>query len=150
MRLKGCAQVTTRALIAVVDDDRVYSEMIRDFLDGEGYETILIQQAAMAVETIVRVRPALVLLDVRMDVAESGATILTDLRANRVTADLPVIVCTADQQFLRNRAAFLQAQNAAFIAKPFDLDALLDIIEHTLDNLSGNGLLHDNGHDACS
>lgn len=137
VRLKGCVQVTTRALIAVVDDDRVYTEMIRDFLDGEGYDTILIRQAATAVETIARAEPALVLLDVRMDVAESGVTILTDLRATPETADLPVIVCTADQQFLRTRAAFLRAQNAAFVAKPFDLDVLLDIIQRTLNQSAG-------------
>lgn len=106
--------------------------MIRDFLDGEGYDTILIGDAATAVESIVRARPALVLLDVRMDVADSGVAILTDLRANPATADLPVIVCTADQQFLRNRAAFLQSQHAAFVAKPFDLDVLLDVITRSL------------------
>lgn len=121
-----------RTLIAVVDDDRVYTEMIRDLLDGEGYDTILIQDAATAVETIAGVKPALALLDVRMEVPESGATILNDLRANPATAGLPVIVCTADQQFLRNRADFLQSQNADFIAKPFDLDDLLDVIKRTL------------------
>lgn len=130
--LKGYVQVTTRPLIAVVDDDRVYTEMIRDFLDGEGYDTILIRESATAVDVITRARPALALLDMRMDVAESGVTILTDLRANPATAALPVVVCTADQQFLRSRAGYLQSQNAAFVAKPFDLDVLLDVIRRTL------------------
>jgi DNA-binding NtrC family response regulator len=124
--------VTTRPLIAVVDDDRVYTEMIRDFLDGEGYDTVLFREASTAVESIVQASPALVLLDMRMDVAQSGVAILADLRANSATANLPVIVCTADQQFLRTHAAELQSQNAAFVAKPFDLDVLLDVIERTL------------------
>ena len=38
----------------------------------------------------------------------------------------------ADQQFLRTHAADLQTQNAAFVAKPFDLDVLLDVIERAL------------------
>jgi DNA-binding NtrC family response regulator len=130
--LKGRGQVPTRPLIAVVDDDRVYTEMIRDFLDGEGYDTILLREALTAVESIVQSLPALVLLDMRMDVAQSGVAILADLRANRLTADLPVIICTADQQFLRTHAADLQTQNAAFVAKPFDLDVLLDVIERAL------------------
>jgi len=124
--------VITRPLIAVVDDDRVYTEMIRDFLDGEGYDTILIREAAGAAATIARARPALVLLDVRMDEPESGVAILADLRANPETAALPVIVCTADQQFLRSRASDLASQNAASVAKPFDLDHLLGTIERVL------------------
>ncbi|HEX5164543.1 MAG TPA: response regulator [Thermomicrobiales bacterium] len=130
--------MTTRPLIAVVDDDRVYTEMIRDFLDGEGYDTVLLREASTAVEAIVRARPALALLDMRMDVPQSGVAILADLRANPATSSLPVIICTADQQFLRTHAAELQRQNAAFVAKPFDLDVLLNVIEQTLA-----------GHDGC-
>ncbi|HYI16843.1 MAG TPA: response regulator [Thermomicrobiales bacterium] len=124
--------MTTRPLIAVVDDDQVYSEMIRDFLSGEGYDTLVLREAASAVAAIVRASPALVLLDVRMDVADSGVSILTDLRSRSETASLPVIVCTADQHFLRSQAAFLQSQNAASVAKPFDLDVLLDVISRTI------------------
>ncbi len=124
--------VATRPLIAVVDDDRVYTEMVRDLLDSEGYDTILLRQAATAVEAILRARPVLVVLDVRMDVADAGASILTNLRANPQTATLPVIVCTADQQFLRTEAAFLRSHNAAVVAKPFDLDDFLDVIKETL------------------
>ncbi len=127
-----CAKVTTRPLVAIVDDDRVYTEMIRDLLNGEGYDTLVLREATTAVESIVAARPALVLLDVRMDVADSGVSILTDLRANPETSRLPVIICTADQQFLRSQAAFLRSQNAGFVAKPFDLDELLDVISRTV------------------
>ena len=124
--------MTTRPLVAVVDDDRVYTEMIHDFLDGEGYDTIVIQEAADAVEAIARASPALILLDVRMDEQESGVAILADLRANPDTANLPVIVCTADQLFLRSRAAYLTSQNATSVAKPFDLEHLLNSIKRVL------------------
>jgi CheY-like chemotaxis protein len=124
--------VVTRPLVAVVDDDLVYTEMVRDLLDSEGYDTILLQQAATAVEAIVRARPMLVVLDVRMDVADAGVSILTALRANPQTSALPVIVCTADQQFLRSEASFLRSQNAAVVAKPFDLDDFLDAINRSL------------------
>jgi CheY-like chemotaxis protein len=124
--------VTTRPLVAVVDDDAIYVEMIRDLLDGEGYDTIAIGQAASAVATIASVRPALVLLDMRMDLADSGAAILRQLRATPAIADVPVIVCTADQQFLRSNAEFLRVHRAAFVAKPFDLDVLLDAIKRAM------------------
>jgi CheY-like chemotaxis protein len=124
--------VANRPLVAVVDDDRVYTGMVRDLLDGEGYDTILLRQAATAVDEIVRAQPVLVLLDVRMDVADAGVSILTDLRANPETAALPIIVCTADQQFLRSQASLLRSYNAASIAKPFDLDNFLDVIKRAL------------------
>jgi CheY-like chemotaxis protein len=124
--------MTTRPLVAVVDDDAIYVEMIRDLLDSEGYDTIAIGQAASAVATIVHVRPALVLLDMRMDLAESGAEVLRLVRANPAVADVPVIVCTADQQFLRSNADFLHAYRATFVAKPFDLDVLLDAINRAM------------------
>jgi CheY-like chemotaxis protein len=124
--------MTTRPLVAVDDDDAIYVEMIRDLLDSEGYDTIAIGQAASAVATIVHVRPALVLLDMRMDLAESGAEVLRLVRANPAVADVPVIVCTADQQFLRSNADFLHAYRATFVAKPFDLDVLLDAINRAM------------------
>ena len=131
--------MTTRPLIAVVDDDRIFTEMIRDFLDGEGYDSILIQEASAAVANITRAQPALVLLDIRMDAAESGRDILTALRADQRTANIAVIVCTADQQFLTERAAFLRAHGAATIAKPLDLDALLDLIQRALCEVQHEG-----------
>lgn len=124
----------TRPVIAVVDDDTVFVEMVRDFLGSEGYDTIAIEQASVAVDAIMHARPALILLDIRMDVANSGAEILVALRANPAVAAIPVIVCTADQQFLRNQAGFFRTYNAGFVSKPFDLDVLLDAIRRAMND----------------
>lgn len=129
---KGRDLVTSNALIAVVDDDPVYSEMMKTFLDDEGFATILIADAATAVDTIDKAQPALALLDVRMDSVESGVHVLNALRQRPGTSGLPVIVCSADQQFLGNRADYLRSQNATSIAKPFDLDRLLALIHESL------------------
>ena len=106
--------------------------MIGDVLDSEGFDIVSIPQASVAVETIARVQPALALLDVRMDSADSGAAVLAALRANPETADLPVIVCSADQQFLRSHQEFLEKHNADVVPKPFDLDDLINAIRRAL------------------
>lgn len=124
--------MSPRPLVAVVDDDRVYTEMIGDVLDSEGFDILSIPQASAAVETISRVQPVLALLDVRMDLADSGAEVLAALRENPATAELPVIVCSADQPFLRSHAEFFREHNASVVAKPFDLDDLINAIHQAL------------------
>jgi DNA-binding response OmpR family regulator len=120
--------VVPRPLIAVVDDDVAFTMLVQDFLDGEGYATLLIHEAEGALRHIAEAHPALVILDVRMEQPDSGGEILAQIRASNETSALPVIICSADQVFLREHRGDLERHRALILPKPFDLDDLLGLV----------------------
>ncbi|RYG02794.1 MAG: response regulator, partial [Chitinophagaceae bacterium] len=72
-----------------------------------------------------RESPNLVVLDLWMPVL-SGDQVLKMIRENAVTKDVPVIVISAstDGKEIANKAGA-----TAFLAKPFDVDELINMVE---------------------
>lgn len=119
-------------LIAVVDDDDAFVDLMREVLTDEGYRVVIGTAEEGAAAMVVRARPALAILDLRMHEAGSGVTILRALRDDPSTVALPVLVCSADLVFLRDHADDLRALDCQTLPKPFDLDTLLDTIRAML------------------
>jgi two-component system, chemotaxis family, chemotaxis protein CheY len=105
--------------ILVVDDDLSIRLAVTEILEFEGYQVTTAANGAEALETIERVRPSLVLLDMRMPVLD-GWGFARELRKRGVK--LPILVMTAAQSASR-WAAEIGAQG--YLAKPFDLVDLL-------------------------
>lgn len=115
-------------LIAIIDDDDVFVELMRTFLESEGYRVVECRSARDAAHFVRRERPDLVVLDMRMDAPDSGRRIVEALGVARPA----VVVCTADALFLRQNVDWLRAGSEAVLAKPFDLDDLLRAVQHAL------------------
>src|SRR4051794_36347088 len=79
-------------LVVVVDDDDMTQHLMRDLLPLEGYRVVTWGSGAGAVELIARERPALVILDVRMEHPRAGIEVLHTLRRNPDTAHIAVLV----------------------------------------------------------
>jgi CheY-like chemotaxis protein len=120
--------VVPRPLVAVVDDDVTFTTLVQDFLDVEGYATLLIHEACGALRRIADAHPAVVILDVRMEQPNSGGEVLAQMRASNETSAIPVIICSADQIFLGQHRAELERLRAFVLPKPFDLDDLLNLV----------------------
>ena len=118
----------TDMLIAVVNDDTDFLEMMNTLLTEEGYRTITALSSHNAHELLRAERPDLVILDIRLEHPESGWTLLDLIRLDPATTHLPVLVCSADAAFLRAKADVLRAQRCETLEKPFDLDVLLERI----------------------
>ena len=109
-----------RPLVLVVDDDPDILEAICDILETEGYE---VARARHGEEALVRVearRPAVILLDLMMPVMD-GVAFAQALRLRPAVRDVPIVVISADGN--PQRAASVGA--SGYLAKPFDIDALL-------------------------
>ena len=111
--------------IAVVDDDRRTLQLLELWLADAGYAPILWSESTTAYAMIRRQRPDLVVLDLHMQAREAGWQILTQVRADPMTAHIPVILCTGDREFLRARATGLATLECDTLAKPYLPDALL-------------------------
>jgi DNA-binding response OmpR family regulator len=115
----------SRPCIAVINDEQAIVEMLTDFLQDAGYETIECLAGDGSYELIRREHPALVIIDLQMEHSEAGVHVLQKLRADPATATIPVIICSADGRLLREKAAAIKALNGELLEKPFDLEPLL-------------------------
>ncbi len=122
--------------IALVDDDPHIVMLLDDLFGEEGYRTLAISTGADADATIARERPDLVILDLWLEQQDTGWTIYDRLRADDVTAHIPVIICSADVATLRERATEIAARGDATIEKPFDIEALLALAADLLGSSS--------------
>jgi CheY-like chemotaxis protein len=121
-----------RQMIAVVDDDLIFTSMLRDFLEGEGYRVLSWPEAHGAQALLRSEQPNLLILDLRLEHPEAGRRILELARQDVETAHIPIIVCSADTQFIRRNLAFLRAHATSILEKPFDLDELQLAIESAI------------------
>ncbi len=68
------------------------------------------------------------ILDLMVGGPEEGWLILTLLRNDPVTAELPIVLSSANVHFLRQRARLLQMKRCVALEKPFRPEALLEAI----------------------
>jgi two-component system chemotaxis response regulator CheY len=109
-----------RPLVLVVDDDPDILDAICDILDGEGYRVARARHGLEALAAVDREPPAIILLDLMMPVMD-GLAFAHALRAREQDGGVPIVVISADGN--PQKAAAVGAKG--FLAKPFDIDALL-------------------------
>ena len=109
--------------ILIVDDDPEILETICAFLAWEGYSVATASNGAEALQTVERIRPALVLLDMRMPILD-GWGFARELRQRGI--QLPIVVMTAAQDA---QAWAREISAAGCLPKPFDLDDLVAAVK---------------------
>lgn len=111
--------------ILVVEDDEGTSFGLSHFLETEGYNVLLAENGAVALEILKKHSlPQLILLDMMMPVM-NGWQFASEFAA-KFDHRVPIVVMTAAAD-AEQRAIDIQA--SAWIEKPFDLDKLLGLIK---------------------
>ena len=113
-------------LILVVDDDPTIRVTIAEVLEEEGYRVAQAPDGSAALDAIERECPALVMLDMRMPVMD-GWTFARKMREGG--CDVPIVVMTAATDARRNAA---DVGAAGHLAKPFNIEAALDLVARVL------------------
>ena len=109
--------------ILIVDDDPMIRSSVSAILLSEGYPVETAANGAEALVMVVREKPSLVVLDMRMPVMD-GWRFAQALAAEAIK--VPIVVMTA----ARNAEVWADEISAqGYLAKPFDLDDLLDRVE---------------------
>jgi PleD family two-component response regulator len=116
--------------VLVVDDDPDIVRFVEMNLRFEGFDVAVAADAEAARREIAKHRPDLVLLDVMMPVTD-GVELTRQLRADPMTASLPVIMLTA-KGLSADRVAGLTAGADDYIIKPFDTLELVARVRSTL------------------
>ena len=113
----------------VVDDERPLREFLAQALEESGYRVLQAVNGRHALKVLSNAQPDgpdLIISDVMMPLV-SGVELCQTLKSNPETADIPVVLMSA-----ANQRATLGARADAFIAKPFDLDAVDVLINRIL------------------
>ncbi len=116
-------------LIAVIDDDTAYVDMMREVLTDEGYQVICCLNGREAQMMIREQKPDLAILDIRLEDFVSGWEILELMRRVPATKDMPLMVCSADAQFLHSHVDQLREYRCQVLEKPFMLSELFAKIQ---------------------
>lgn len=106
--------------ILVVEDDRNISDLIRMYLDKEGFEVRIAYDGGKAVEEFEKQKPDLVLLDIMLPVLD-GWGVCAKIREKAKT---PIIMLTAKGD-VGDRITGLEMGADDYIVKPFDMKELV-------------------------
>ncbi len=121
------------ARILVVNDTQEILELFRMILEEEGgYEAILSGFPIQEIEDVEQLKPDLIILDLVFGSEKTGMQMLQMLKMKRSTASIPVIICTAALDLVREQEGYLNSQGVHLIYKPFDIDHLMANVKRLL------------------
>jgi DNA-binding NarL/FixJ family response regulator len=113
----------SRSIVLVVDDDRDFRRLVSSVLERAGYATLAASTGEEAVETARTIRPAIVLLDVKLP-GVHGYEVCRELK-EALGQDLPVFLISGVRTEAFDHAAGLLIGADEYLAKPIDPDELL-------------------------
>jgi CheY-like chemotaxis protein len=119
--------------VLVVDDEPVLRTIVREILHEEGYAVIEAADGRVMLEIMARERPDLVLMDVMMPGID-GREAYRQLRSRPEHRDVPVVMMSAGVRPIR-----LDPSIAGFMAKPFDLTQLVELVARLIGHPHANG-----------
>lgn len=105
----------TKNKVLIVDDEANICELIRLYVEKEGYNAIIATDGAKAVEKFMQEKPDMVLLDIMLPVKD-GWQVCREIRA---VSDTPIIMLTAKGETF-DKVLGLELGADDYIVKPFE------------------------------
>lgn len=116
-----------KATILVVDDERKIRDLVRSYLEAEGYSVLVSETGQEGLETALRIHPDVVVLDLMLPDL-SGEEVARSLRE---TSDVPILMLTAKASE-DDRVKGLRLGADDYLVKPFSPRELAARIEAIL------------------
>lgn len=113
--------------ILIVDDEPNLVKILESRLKSNGYEVISAFDGQQGLDRVRQDKPDLVILDLMLPQLH-GYEVCKQLRADTVHKDIPIVMLTASGKAADIQEGLLHGANA-YIAKPFQPEALLGIIK---------------------
>ena len=113
--------------VLIVEDDRNIADLLRLYLEKEGYEVAIAPDGLKGVEKFRELKPTLVLLDVMLPGMDGWGV----CRTIRAEAKTPIIMLTAKSE-TEDKVMGLKQGADDYITKPFEMKEVLARIEAVL------------------
>src|SRR3989344_6086030 len=118
--------------ILIIDDDPGILEAISIILEEEGYMVDTEEKSEVSFVKINRFKPHLILLDILMS-GGYGRIICRKIKNQKTTQHIPVILISAHPSAQAN---MIESGADGFLAKPFEVQDLLQMVSRTIPDLS--------------
>ncbi len=116
---KHCGETGTVSRILVVDDEPDLRFILRRIFERAGHDVVDANDGAAALQAVRDWPPDLVVTDMMMPVM-GGVELIRRLRADPVTAGIPILAATGDAQ--------LAGAADAVLSKPYQSNELLAVV----------------------
>lgn len=128
------AELPSGKLILAIDDDPQVISLYERYLQNEGYQVVALTDPARAVERAAELKPFAVTLDIMMPGID-GWQVLSSLKTNPETRDIPVMICSIIEE--QERGFSLGA--ADYLVKPILEEEMI----RALDRLNADGSIRE-------
>ena len=115
--------------VLVIEDNHAILDVITLVLQSESYKVTGLHKSADMMVHIENFKPDLIILDIMLPDAD-GRDLLKMLRSDLTTETIPVLMISA--RYTAQNIQHGEFKPNGFLAKPFDIDDLLDRIEGIL------------------
>jgi len=113
--------------VLIVEDDANIADLLRLYLEKEGFRVVLAPDGGQGVELFRKEKPNLILLDLMLPVLDGWGV----CRAIRQESDVPIIMLTAKGETM-DKVTGLKSGADDYITKPFEMKEVLARIEAVL------------------
>ena len=120
--------------ILIVEDTEVVAQLITEYLQHIGYETLLANNGREAILLARQERPQVILMDVMMPIM-NGLDATRLIRTDATLRDVPIIGLTA-LAMPNDREQCLAAGMNDYLSKPVQMQELVKLIERYLNQTS--------------
>ncbi len=108
--------------ILVIDDTQEILELFREIIEGMGHRASATTYAPDDLAEVTAIGPDLVILDLVIGGEKVGWQLAQKLRMSRETEHIPVIICTAATDAVREQEGWLVTHAMKIVLKPFTID----------------------------
>jgi len=119
--------------VLIVDDDSDFVEAISMLLEAKGYQVISAPEGKTGFSEAKKQLPGLILLDVMMATKSEGFDVAKQLKEDKSTKDIPVVLITGIKRDMNLPFGFEPDENwlpvKAVLEKPVKPDLLLKTVE---------------------
>ena len=118
--------------VLIVDDSNTNNFLLQSILNGEGIDSSIAFNGKEAFKLINVEKPSLILLDIMMP-DQDGFSILTKLKKDSETNDIPVLFITArNDDNIKHQA--IEAGAVDLLQKPVDVNKVINLVKTVLIN----------------
>ncbi|MEO1378108.1 MAG: response regulator, partial [Cyanobacteria bacterium J06635_10] len=116
--------------ILIVDDSLETLQILSETLSEYGYRVQSVVSGSMALRAVKSAPPDLILLDIDMPEID-GYQVCQQLKASKITSDIPIIFLSGLHDVLEKVKAF-KIGGADYITKPFQFEELIARVKHQI------------------
>jgi DNA-binding response OmpR family regulator len=119
-------------VVLIVEDDDVIAESAVDVISSMGYRAVWARDGWQALAALERERPSMMLVDLTLP-GMSGSAFLRSVRDTPSWSDIPRFIMTGT-----NDSMIGVREDTAVFYKPFDMDALMEVVQRHCDGTGRN------------